>query len=182
MVNHRRQHHRSFKPCKNLPNCDYQETCLFNHDIIGEDTFICYECGEKFTTLSDLMCHRKQMHKMINCKKFLKNNCSFTNDKCWYTHKLNDSSNETENLVEMDEPKNDEQKNDEQKNDEQKNDNQKNDEQTNEAGQEVPVFWEAKSNLAPPSNPASFSQATWIKMMTMMTDLKEMMKEIKRSQ
>jgi hypothetical protein len=139
MMSHRRKNHRTFKPCKNLPHCEYEENCLINHELIDENTFLCYECGEKFNTLSDLMGHRKETHSMINCTKFLKNNCSFTSDKCWYTHKNDAQENDTENLVDMNE--------------------QKNEVFENNTKAKAPGFWEAPSNRAPPSDPAPFSQA-----------------------
>ena len=105
MMTHRRKAHRTYKPCKNLPHCDYEENCLFNHELIDEKTFLCYECGQKLNTLSALMGHRKQAHRMINCKKCLKNSCSFSSDKCWYTHKDEEKTDDSENLVEMNEMK-----------------------------------------------------------------------------
>ena len=102
------RNHCHFQPLWKIENSslEYEENCLFNHELIDENTYLCYECGEKFNTLSDLMVHRKQTHRMINCKKFLKNNCSFTSDKCWYTHKNDAQENDAENLVEMNEQKN----------------------------------------------------------------------------
>ena len=40
------------------------------------------------------MGHRKQTHRMVDCKKFLKNRCSFSNDKFWYTHKEEEQKDE----------------------------------------------------------------------------------------
>ena len=42
---HRRTH-RTFKECKNLPNCQYANECIFYHEKIENNKLICYECGE----------------------------------------------------------------------------------------------------------------------------------------
>ena len=60
MMDHRRKSHKTFKPCKNIPDCNFQDQCLFNHKPINSNTFLCYECGEELRTLSDLMFHRKK--------------------------------------------------------------------------------------------------------------------------
>ena len=70
---------------------------------------------------------------MISCKKYIKNSCSFTGDKCWYVHKEEEQAHDTENLVEMS--------------------GEKNEEGKTETRQKAPVFWEAPSNLTPPTNP-----------------------------
>ena len=69
-----------------------------------------------------------------------------------FVHKDNECADDTDNLVEMNE--------------------EKNEECRTETGQQALVFWEAPNNLAPPSNPKPFTQANWIKMVSMMTDLK----------
>jgi hypothetical protein len=77
---------KSFKPCKNLPHGQYENDCIFNHEKIETNRLICYECGETFITLKELMLHRKANHKMNECSKFIKNECKFTDSSCWYMH------------------------------------------------------------------------------------------------
>ena len=120
------------------------------------------------------MGHRKQTHRMVDCKKFLKNSCSFSSDKCWYTHKDEEPKDG--------EPKAEEPKDEEPKFEENlvEMNEQKNEEHDNNTGAKAPGFWEAPSNLAPPSGQAPLSQATWIKMTSMMMDLKNMKEEIQK--
>ena len=161
MMNHRKKSHRTFKPCRNIPDCPFQEKCLFNHVTLDNNSFICYECGEQFKTLNDLMIHRKTQHKSIQCLKFSKNECKFASDKCWYNHKDIKTTKESPNEVLSPMETSD-------------------DEQV----VKLPVFQQASANLAPPWNqttPAP-TQATWIKMMSMMTDLNRMMQSMKKFQ
>ena len=67
---HKQRTHKSFKPCKNLPNCSYGQECIFNHNKINRDMFLCYECGIEEKTLSDLMIHRKNKHVVNDCLKY----------------------------------------------------------------------------------------------------------------
>ena len=83
---HRTSNHKTFKPCKNLPNCQYKDDCLFNHKMLNIDTFICYECGYETKNLNHLMEHRKANHKINTCRKFLQNKCIFNASSCWYNH------------------------------------------------------------------------------------------------
>ena len=181
---HRTSNHKTFKPCKNLPNCQYKDDCLFNHKMLNIDTFICYECGYETKNLNHLMEHRKANHKMNTCRKFLQNKCIFNASSCWYNHnnRQGQSSEKKENEsndVEMTSPV-------------------KNKSYTQ-------VFRNAPSNLAPPppqntpppppspqntSPPTpspqntpplppsphqnSPSQATWVKMVSLMTELNQM--------
>ena len=83
---HRRKSHKTFKPFRNLPNCPYESNCLFNHNTIDTNMFLCYECGLAFNIFSDLMFHRKTKHTMNKCSKFSENDCKFTGESCWYNH------------------------------------------------------------------------------------------------
>ena len=157
MINHRKTSHKTFKPCRNLLNCQYQDKCLYNHNKVDENTLICYACGEQFKTFNDLMVHRKKTHDPIQCLKFSKNACNFADDKCWYMHK---NGGNVENLIEMKEP----------------------DQFSKQPAAKLPVFRDPPVNLAPPSTQATPTQATWAKMMSMMADLKQMMEKIKQFQ
>ena len=148
---HKRKDHKSFKPCRNLPNCPYGSECKFNHQPTT-DKFICYDCGEEFPHLKNLMAHRKKHHTMNSCEKFLRNECPFTNEACWFNHTNPiDPTNE----------------------DIKKNDIFSKDENLSNKEYQPPVFWERPVNLAPPARMPS--QASWIKMVSMMKELNQMM-------
>ena len=83
---HIKKTHKSFKPCKNLPNCPFGNACLFNHKEISSNTFLCYECGSESTSLGDLMIHRKNNHTMGPCLRFLANSCIYNSKSCWFNH------------------------------------------------------------------------------------------------
>ena len=84
---HKKRTHKSFKPCRNLPNCRYGSDCIFNHGIVNNDMYLCYECGEETKTLDDLMLHRKKKHVVNDCLKHLTNSCPYGIQKCWFIHK-----------------------------------------------------------------------------------------------
>ena len=156
-ITHRQSAHKTFKPCRNLQNCDYKESCIFNHSPLEEGKYLCFECGKKCDTFKELMHHRKNNHNMDKCLKFMRNNCPFNDASCWYKH---ETTFDPENLVEMKSP----------------------DKLKNVGGNkssDTPVFCEAPANLAPPSNQPS--QATWLKMTSMLTDLNQMMKKMKET-
>ena len=149
IVIHKRNDHRSFKPCNNLPNCPYGTDCMFNHNP-KPNKFTCYECGEEFEILRNLMAHRKKKHTMNTCEKFLKDECKRTQETCWYNHDkkepaVNKSSEE--------------------------------DKKKSQETFQPPVFWERPANLAPPATLPN--HATWLKMITMMSELNKMMTEMK---
>ena len=101
------------------------------------------------------MIHRKHSHTPIQCMNFSMNKCIFTDDKCWYSHKKPRSN--LDNQGEMKDAKKD----------------------------EIPEpqgFQAPPVNLAPPSNETTPSQATWLSMMSMMADLKQMMGKFKQFQ
>ena len=183
MMKHRQTVHKTFKPCRNLPNCQFND-CVFNHNPIDDNTHICYECGEKFNIFSSLMFHRKNNHSMENCLKFSQNNCKFNDKSCWYNHGyLKNTTNE--NVQGMKSPE--------------KMNNSRN--QTTHGS----VFHKTPANLVPPSSTpmgppmghqpgpplgskvapqtgpqaGQPSQATWLRMVTMMKELNMMMMNMK---
>ena len=60
---------------------------------IGDPDYVynyaCNICSKPFDIKSDLMYHVKKEHprSMPVCKYFQNDQCNFTDDKCWYTHK-----------------------------------------------------------------------------------------------
>ena len=146
--------HKTFKPCKNLPNCQYKNDCIFNHEKIENNNVICYECGQTFNTLKEVMPHRKANHKMNKCSKFMKNECKFNDSNCWYRHDAKQKSEK--NKMEIQSPV-------------------KADKATKAT--EPSGFWEPPANLAPPS--IIPSQAAWMKMTAMMKELNQMMSNMR---
>ena len=47
---HRMDVHRSFKPCRDITNCQYQLGCYFSHIPITAGMVRCYQCGEEFNS------------------------------------------------------------------------------------------------------------------------------------
>ena len=150
------QYHTSFKPCKNLPDSSFKEHCLFNHNETNQNNFLCYVCGDEFTELNELMVHRKTLHSTNKCQKFLKNICKFTNEKCWYSHETKHDDKKEPDETTIKEP--------------------------TIHSENMSDFCVAPDNLAPPSNKTQLSQATWIKMTSMMTELKQMMERLEQFQ
>ena len=110
------------------------------------------------------MMHRKETHRPIQCLRFLKNMCYYTSEKCWYEHRGEVKEHNPENLVEMNEAAQTEE----------------------EPAPKLPVFRLPPGNLAPPATPTTttpkMTQATWIKMTSMMSELRQMMENLKQFQ
>ena len=83
--------HLKYIPCKNPSNCQYNEKCYYSHEPKKENEFPCYECGNKFQDIKTLMGHRKTQHVRPVCKKFLENNCNFSEQGCWFSHNLSNN-------------------------------------------------------------------------------------------
>ena len=82
VANHRRHAHKTYKPCKNIAICKFGQNCYFSHDPILNGNFRCFQCGDEFTSTSDMMIHRKNLHENIKiCKKFIDNECD-RGDNC----------------------------------------------------------------------------------------------------
>ena len=168
---HKQRTHKSFKPCRNMPNCPYKDECIFNHKTINNNMFLCYECGIEEKTLADLMIHRKNKHTVSDCYKYSTNECKHTSETCWFNHKMKPENNIAKEPDMADkhegvwEPLPDQS-------------SQKIDEQKAQSS----VFWDTPANLAPPS-PTSppVTQAMWLRMVQMLESLNKMMKQIKEA-
>ena len=54
----------------------------------------CYTCKSEFRTYHDLMNHRKQEHPSHKkCRYYVKRECVFSSDECWYLHEDNVNGN-----------------------------------------------------------------------------------------
>ena len=60
----------------------------------------CYTCNKEFTSYWALMNHRKSDHPSTKkCRYFLKNECKFSEDTCWYKHELESKIQEKRQLL-----------------------------------------------------------------------------------
>ena len=61
-----------------------------------KETFRFFQCGMKFSSLNDMMQHRKNSHQNIEmCKQFLNKTCQ-RNNECWWSHEvLSDMENQS---------------------------------------------------------------------------------------
>ena len=84
LINHKKIMHKTYQPCRSPNNCSWGEECLFNHEELGENMFICYQCGEKFDSRHKVMIHRRIVHKNEICRAYLKGSCEFS--PCWFSH------------------------------------------------------------------------------------------------
>ena len=67
--------------------------------IILASSFLCSHCDKTFSTLKDLMSHKKKMHvqNVSTCLHFSKGSCTFGDENCWFMHKdQSKESGETE--------------------------------------------------------------------------------------
>ena len=89
LLNHKKSEHKTYQPCRNIIDCSWGVDCLYNHDPINENVFLCYQCGNEFDTRHKMMIHRKTVHEGKTCRDYLKGSCRFT--PCWYPHPENTS-------------------------------------------------------------------------------------------
>ena len=96
---HKRDVHKSFKPCRDIVNCRYQVGCYFSHIPITAGMFRCYQCGEEFNSKNTMMIHRKIHGGVRECSKFVNNQCD-RGDSCCWNHTVNNQvfQTVTENL------------------------------------------------------------------------------------
>ena len=86
--------HRSYKPCKNYQtdNCN-TSPCRFNHTKLNTGQEICYKCGDKFSSKTDIIHHIKTQHGNTICHKFLQNKCGRNSEDCIFSHQTAPTSN-----------------------------------------------------------------------------------------
>ena len=161
LLEHRQSMHKTFKPCKNMLDCKFQNDCFFNHSKIDSNSFICYECGKLFPAVSDLMNHRKNTHEKRMCKRFLEDTCNFANDKCWYSHKGKEENFDIEMKSDVEIKSNIENK----------SDIEMKSPKTSQL-----VFQNSQETLAPPGqNQNQPTMAMWLQMKMMMEECTKMM-------
>ena len=82
---------------RNCRKCEYEaedkydldaHTWTEHDDEEAEESIVCTFCDKRFTSLEQLMKHKKKKHtdKVSSCWKFVDGNCSFGDEKCWFNH------------------------------------------------------------------------------------------------
>ena len=103
LMNHRKlKHINTVRQCQNYQSgkCRFtSEKCWWRHDpVVTEQssTIKCFNCGESFTSKSEMMKHRKLAHRMTvsKCAKFLQNKCPFMSTFCWFLHENSEEMEE----------------------------------------------------------------------------------------
>ena len=85
---HRTDVHRTFKPCRDIANCQFQSGCFYSHIPITLGKVRCYQCGEEFDSKNTMMIHRKVHGGVKECTKLLNNQCD-RGENCWWSHIMN---------------------------------------------------------------------------------------------
>ena len=158
IIDHKRKDHKSFKRRIKLPNCEYKDNCMYNHNEVPANMFMCYECGNSFKMLDDLMVHRKSSHTVRKCIKYETGDCKYSSVRCWFRHDDDKTMKEKHtgtNVVAS------------------KLDNTFS--KKTDVRQEK-VFQEPSENLAPPS--LEQNPSFWNKLMMMLTELNNTMRSM----
>ena len=93
MTKHRRETHYTFKPCRNIISCIFEEECVVNHDPIPVGLHRCFQCGNDYSSKNEMMIHRKNAHEGVKtCKNYLQNKCQ-RDTECWWKHDNNSEEN-----------------------------------------------------------------------------------------
>ena len=106
LKSHMKSHHSKQWNCD---QCDFQtstRTLLMNHcklvtghkpskQRIGQTgVMTCYTCRDEFRSYHELMNHRKEEHPSHKkCRYYLKGECNFSAEDCWYLHENEDKGN-----------------------------------------------------------------------------------------
>ena len=87
LTSHILENHGTYKPCSNYEKnkCEFDSECRFNHIIIKEGSYICFECGNIFNNKTLMMKHIGEQHGSILCNKFASGRCTYGN-RCIYKH------------------------------------------------------------------------------------------------
>ena len=105
LMNHRKVVHPSNKRCRNFPgSCTFGNECWYVHqepmeiDQCSEErttpwNFKCNLCDEVINERRDFMKHKKMKHgdTILDCQKFLRGECSRTDESCWFMHNISEN-------------------------------------------------------------------------------------------
>ena len=85
--------HKSYKPCHYFKEgkCDVDGECRYNHEILKPGQEICYKCGLKFKSKSDLLRHIEEKHGHEICHRYLQNKCTVR--RCLFRHIMPNAPN-----------------------------------------------------------------------------------------
>ena len=97
LMEHRKNKHiETVAICKNkiIEKCPFSsKKCWWKHEDETEHKkleidFKCFNCSETFKKKSEMMVHKKQMHKSTvqNCNLFIGDRCPFNDKSCWFLH------------------------------------------------------------------------------------------------
>ena len=83
--------------------------CWWKHEEESENKtmereFSCFNCRKTFKTKSEMMVHKKWLHKntVQNCNLFIDDKCPFNDKSCWFIHEdVNEGQNEDEDTSEV---------------------------------------------------------------------------------
>ena len=106
LMKHRKASHNDIiRKCRFFADggCEFENgVCWFRHDNEVEQTrtsktqdlnhvFKCRFCEKTFQEKSVFMLHRKKDHQRVvkQCRNFIEDGCSFTDEECWYKHSEN---------------------------------------------------------------------------------------------
>ena len=79
------KHRRTYKPCRNFPNCEYDSECSFYHIVLKQGEHICYKCADVFNNKTLLLKHIASVNGEEPCQKFKANKCTIGNT-CFFKH------------------------------------------------------------------------------------------------
>ena len=98
-----------------------------------------------------MMRHRKNIHKTVLCKMYLKKKCDYSSEDCYFTHAANTPTTPVKTV----------------------------DKQSDEPQVKTQGFWDTQSNLAPPSKESATkqgpSQSEWLQMKNTLHHLNQLM-------
>ena len=86
---HIKTKHKTYKPCRNYAlhsQCDFGNDCIYNHNIPKEGEYLCFTCDNKFNSKTNLIQHIKTEHGNEPCRNFLKGQCKYEMNTCFFRH------------------------------------------------------------------------------------------------
>ena len=96
---HRKSHHPDkIRICRYIENgyCTFGRECWYNHsqentggsNQSSVENYRCTNCEDVFTSRSNMMNHRKNVHSntIPKCRDYEKGNCTRSDQNCWYIH------------------------------------------------------------------------------------------------
>ena len=100
LMHHRKKEHpAAVAYCSNKLNgqCSRSDDmCWWSHVVKTGESKTCYICGKDFKNKNEMMIHRKKEHASIvkDCEEFIKNQCRYQEDFCWYKHATKETDDE----------------------------------------------------------------------------------------